>query len=177
MKLGLAVLIASAFSPSWTSADWICNGTLTLATSDGGTNPGQPCGNDYTATHVSDDVDQCLQEATSNGASHLSHTWEFDNVPAGAQSLVFEGHRFTSDGETFKFSSAWIDPVTGVHFVLFPGAVISNNFELQGGFKVSMGITSDDSYEWYVYIKDTAGGSSNDPVYIDYLAICTEPGD
>ena len=53
-KLGLAVLVVSAFSLSRASA-WTCTGTLTLASSDDGIGPGQTCGGDCTNTHASDD--------------------------------------------------------------------------------------------------------------------------
>lgn len=172
-KLGLAVLVVSGLL-SWTSASaWTCNGTLTLATSDDGTSPGSICGGSYQDTWYSDNVDECLQEGTND---HLSHTWEFANIPGGVQSLIWEGHRpSNTDGDNFKFSAGYED-ANGLHFVLFPGAVISTPFEPVGGIKTSMGTTTiDDSNDWYIYIKDTAsGGSHSDTVYIDYLAICTE---
>ena len=176
MKLGLAVLFVSGLALAPALAEATCDGTLTLATGDFSTSPGATCGGNYTNTHVSDDSSQCLVETLSGGVSHLTHVWEFESVPAGTQYLIWEGHRpANSDGDNFKFSSAWIDPnpEEGIQYVLFSGAVINSGFEPVGGFKTLMA-TSDDTYEWYVYLKDTAGGTINNPVYIDYLAICTE---
>ena len=173
-KLGLAVLVVSAFSYSMTLAEATCNGTITLASADEEIGPGQTCGGDYTNTNASDDSNQCFEETISGSVSKLYQVWEFEDVPAGDQYLIFEGHRApNADGDNFKFSASWVDE-GGIHFLLFPGAVINTNFEPVGGLKVSMGKTTDATYEWYVYLKDTAGGSNNDTVYVDYLAICTE---
>ena len=175
-KLGLAVLVVSAFSYSLPLAQVTCNGTLTLATADEGLGPGQSCGGNYTNTHASDDSNQCLQETLSNGVSKLYKVWEFANVPPGDQYLIFEGHRPpNADGDNFKFSSAWVDE-DGPHYLLFGGAVINTNFEPVGGIKVSMGKTTTDTYEWYVYLRDMAAGVNLDTVYVDYLAICSEGG-
>jgi hypothetical protein len=173
-KLGLAVLVVSGLL-SWTTASaWTCTGTLTLASSDDGIGPGQTCGGDYTNTHASDDSDQCLQETLQGGVSHLGKAWRFANVPAGAQSFIWEGHRpGNADGDNFKINAAWIDE-DGPHFLLTPSATIDKNFEVVGGTKVSLGHTSLDTFDWTLNIKDTAGGTNLDTVYIDYLAFCTE---
>ncbi len=172
-KLGLAVLVVSAFSLSRASA-WTCTGTLTLASADDGIGPGQTCGGDYTNTHASDDSNQCLQETLQSGVSHLGKAWRFANVPAGAQSMIWEGHRpGNADGDNFKLNASYIDE-NGPHFLFTPFATIDKNFEVVGGTKLSLNYTSLDTLDWQINIKDTAGGTNLDTVYIDYLAFCTE---
>jgi hypothetical protein len=172
-KLCLAVLVVSGLL-SWTSASaWTCTGTITLASSDDGIGPGQTCGGDYTNTHASDDSDQCLQETLQNGVSHLAKAWGFGSVPAGAQSIIWEGHRpNNADGDNFKLCASWTDD-DGPHFIL-PCITIDRNFEVVGGTKVPLNDTSTDTFNWTISIKDTAGGTNLDTVYIDYLAFCTE---
>lgn len=167
-KLGLAIVFVSALALSPASA-WTCDGTLTYATSDVQTNPGQSCGGSYTNTHASDDSDQCLQETND----HLTQVWGFNNVPAGNQSLIWEGHRpNNSDGDNFRFSAGYFKP--DFFGVVFSGATINHPFEVQGGTKTSMGQDTPAQYNWYIYLMDTADGSHDDTVYVDFLAICTE---
>jgi len=168
--LGLFILAAASVSTVSATTD-------TVACADYRTTIGTvTCGN-YVSTQGADDsVFECLQEGTSGGLSHLEHVWKFCNVPVGSQSIVFEGTRaMNSDGDNFQLyynigadcSTPLYQPITG--------ALINHNFYPSGGLVNSMSITTTATTDFYVLIKDTAGGSNLDTVKIDYLAIRTSP--
>ena len=169
----LALLIlAAAASISTVGAT-----TDTLPCADFRTTVGTITCGSYVSTQGADDsVFECLQEGTSGGLSHLEYVWKFCNVPVGSQSLVYEGTRvMNSDGDNFQFyynigcdcSTSLYQPSTG--------AVINHNFYPTGGLVSSMSITTTATTDFYVMVKDTAGGSNCDTVKIDYLAIRTSP--
>jgi hypothetical protein len=118
-------------------------------------------------------VHECLRESTSDT---LYHTWTFSNVPAGDLYLVYEGYRPAGDSDNFKFSGTY-DEGGGPIGVIMTGAVISTGFELQGGIKYDMNVQTTNSATFSLVIRDTnASGGTQNNVYLDYLAICSEEG-
>jgi len=151
--------------------------TDTLATSDYRTTVGTISCGSYLDTQGADDATyECLQEGTSGGLSHLEHVWKFASVPAGTQSLVVEAQRAAnSDGDNFQFyynigcdcSTTLYQPITG--------SLINHNFYPSGGAVLSLSLTTTATTDFYVLVRDTAGGSNLDTVKVDYLAIRTTP--
>jgi len=167
----LALLLVAANLPA--QAD-----TFTTACADVRTSPGTITSGSYVDTQGADDaVTENMQETSSGGASHLTHVWKFCNVPAGALSLVYEGTRATnSDGDNFQFYyNLSCDPGGDTGFQTITGAIINHPFYPTGGLTSSMNITTTATVDIYLMIKDTAAGSNNDTVKIDYLAIKTVP--
>ncbi|MGH9869317.1 MAG: hypothetical protein ACREAA_14285 [Candidatus Polarisedimenticolia bacterium] len=154
-------------------AEPVCNGTLVVAAAETMVT-GSICNGSYTTTQTSNNVRECLQEALSGGIAKLSHTWRFDNVPAGTISLIYEGNRpNNADGDNFKFSGHYYTE-EGPYFILMPGAIINSPLELQGGFQHFTNWDLPYQTSFYINIRDTAGGTNLDTVNIDYLAVCSE---
>lgn len=173
IRLGLmaATILLVANIPA--HAEWTCYGTLITASAESTSN-GSICANDYTATQSSNDGYECLREDTGDD---LYHTWTFSNVPAGNLFLVYEGNRPASEGEYFKFSGTY-DEGGGPIGVIMTGAVINKTFELQGGIKYDMSVTTTNTSTFSLVIRDSnASGGTQSNVYLDYLAICSESND
>jgi len=168
MLLAAAAMILAAPSAM---AGCPCDVSVILAAADTSTSPGQSCGGNYLDTHVSDDTYQCLQETSA-----LTHTWRFDNVPAGAISFVREGNRPANpNGDNFKFS-LWYYAGASPYYLLVPAAIIKKTFELQGGECFDLSHTTTETETFWVVVQDTAaeGGSPHQAtVNIDYLAVCS----
>ncbi len=170
-RLGLMVgaVLFMAGAPAY--ASWTCNGTLVYCSSES-TSQGSICGNDHFALHASDDVYECLREDTGDD---LYHTWTFSNVPAGNLFLIYEGNRPASEGEYFKFSGTY-DEGGGPIGVIMTGAVINKTFEPQGGIMYDMSVNTTNTSTFTLVIRDSnPNGSSQSNVYLDYVAICSEP--
>lgn len=174
MTIGLALLAVSILSFSPSSA-WTCDGTITLPSSDADNGPGTVCGGDYTNTTASDDSYECLEETVAGdpAISHLYHAWYFEDVPAGDQYLIYEGHRVSDDGDDFKFTGIYLDSNGNHGVVPIPALKIYRGFDLQGGTMSPALVTTPLISDWYVDITDTANGSTCSTVYVDFIAICT----
>ncbi len=98
-------------------------------------------------------------------------TWQFNNVPSGAQQpqLVIEGYRPSSSNDNFQF---YYSSDGGVTFSQVPGAVIKKAFEITGGSSYPFG-SAGLSGTILIQVQDTNQTSDTvaDTVYIDYLAI------
>jgi hypothetical protein len=132
----------------------------------------------YVSTQISDDVREGLKEGGSG--ANLIHTWRFDNVPAGtSHQLLIEGYRpANTDADDFQFSffnGPTFDSSTV--FTDVSGAVINYTLKVRGGERTrtyTFG-TGAESGTIYIRVRDTAGGTKLDTVYVDYLAIKTNP--
>ncbi len=142
-----------------------------LAAADQKTGPGRiVIPTSYLNTRVSDDDYEILEETLQANKSKLTHTWRFDNVPAGSShTLRLEAHRTgTEDAFQFYWSK---DNKT---FTSIPNALINHPFEPQGGLDFPFGAAGL-SGTFYIQAKDTAAGTVLDRLRVDYLAIKTAP--
>jgi len=167
--LGVLILAGAA------SISSVAASTDTVATSDYRTTIGTiTCGSFADTQDPNDAVYECLKEGTSGGVSHLEHVWKIPNVPPGAQSIVIEGIRaMNSDGDNFQFSYNIGCDCSTTMYQTITGAVVDHNFYPSGGLVLSMNITTTVTTDFYIMVRDTAGGSNLDTVKIDYLAVRT----
>jgi hypothetical protein len=135
---------------------------------------GTICSGSYSDTAVLDEVEECLQEASSGGSYKLQWRWRFDNVAAGTLTLGYNGWRGCNSNDNFQFS--WTTDPTGVPTATISGAVINvceaaTGSALMGTFEAngSLGLA----------IADTtpSNDSQQDQVCIDLLTITTTPTD
>ncbi len=150
------------------------------------------CGGSRSDTMSSNNVCQCLREvqySPGGGSARygLEHVWQFDNVPPGAQYLLWEGYR---DGENFAFSYNTAPTPTGTCsatvFVAVPGAAIDNLNDASCGTSGPLGFalklldTTAVATRLCVLLKDSNRTGCpvdqfQDQVRIDHLAIVTRP--
>lgn len=130
------------------------------------TNPGSKSGT-YVNTQVSDNSREIL---TEGGSSHnLMHVYTIDNIPAGNLTLTVEGSRpSNSDGDDFKI----------VYKTTAGSCTTSGVFQQSG---ITINSSAEQTYtatingflggRLCVGIDDSTGGSNNDTVSIDYVAV------
>jgi hypothetical protein len=143
-----------------------------VAISEVGPNPGTKTGT-LTNTRTSDDVREEFVEQTSGGGKKLTHTWRFDNVPAGSShKLNLEGSRTNAGGDNFKFYYS----TDGVNF---PDTnlitTLSSQLEPAGGIDYSFGGSTLSGTIW-IQVRDVnPSNSSATTLKVDRLAIKTVP--
>jgi len=130
------------------------------------TNPGSKSGT-YVNTQVSDNSRETL---TEGGTSHnLMHVYTIDNIPAGNLTLTVEGSRpSNSDGDDFKIvykTTAGSCTTTG----LFQQSGITINSSTEQTYTAT--INNFLGGRLCVGVDDSTGGSNNDTVSIDYVAV------
>jgi hypothetical protein len=129
----------------------------------------------FAETQKSDNLRQTLAEATSNNAYRLSHTWQFQNVPAGtAHKLHFEGY-VTHVGmkqDNFKFS--WSTSPTGM-YTSISGATVSSATETSiDSSTFAPGISG----TIYIRVEDSQVAQTSNyqsTLQLDHLVIKTSP--
>ena len=131
------------------------------------TNPGNRVSGSYLDTRSSDNVRETLIEG---GSQHrLVHVYEIDNIaPASSQTLVVEGSRpDNSDGDDFKILYRWSSSACTTSGIFLNSGILINSSTEQ---TYSATITNS-SGRLCVAVDDSTGGSNNDTVSIDYVAV------
>jgi hypothetical protein len=146
-------------TPAIVTYDWTAVGEAT--------GKGAIIGGSYLNTTVSDDSRETLQEG---GSSHqLFHVYTIDNIQGNFnKTLIVEGYRQNNtDGDNFQVFYKWTTgtcPTSG----LFASSGITINSSTEQTYTATIG---NNTGRLCVAVGDTAGGSNNDTVKIDYLAV------
>src|SRR5689334_22022280 len=163
VAVSLAVLsIASIAAADTCTASW--KETLTLGTI--------VSGSANNLCFIDSNTEVLKEGRDNNNTSHLRVMWEFDNVPAGVQSINFYGTRpANSDGDNFQF---YYNQTGGSIGLTISGALINKPFAPSGGVTVPLNLTTSSTSTIYILMADTADGLGLDTVTLDRVAIVTQ---
>jgi hypothetical protein len=144
----------------------------------------RPCaegGSDLSGSWCSEDQWQCVEEVEEpnlGGGSGmmLEHWWEFRDIPAGEQHLVFEGHKSAMANDNFIFFVNTNGPSHRNRMLSDPldAATFIDTFSDETG-SIPILTTSAVSNLYILVQGDqiTSSDQQRDRVYIDRLVICT----
>lgn len=172
-EVNTVAITAGATSTFTTAAEPVPDTWLAVSEQ---THKGTLLAEDYTATHVSDDLYETFQEEVSvpnkNGYSTLDHVWTFQLDGASAAEFYVEAfHTPSNDGDHFIFSYSedgeLFTTMLTVEVTSDPGA--PQHYGFPGGLADTV----------YIRVTDTdhsKGAQDLDTLYVDSMSIVTATG-